>query len=117
MALSITGKVHEVGKAQQVTEKLKKQVLVLEISENADYKEYPPFEAVNDRCKLLDELREGDMVMVHFNLRGRQYTDKAGKKSYFGSNGIWKIDVLKTTAAPTYTPPSAQENPDHDLPF
>lgn len=116
MALSVTGKVHEVGKAQQVTEKLKKQVLVLEISENADYKEYPPFEAVNDRCKLLDELREGDEVEVHFNLRGRPYTDKAGKKTYFGSNGIWKISILKTSAA-NYVKPSSQDDTDQDLPF
>lgn len=114
MALSINGKVLEVGKTQQVTEKLKKRALVVEYAENAQYPEQIQFEAVNDRCALLDELREGDEVTVHFNLKGRAYTGKDGKKGHFNSLALWKIDVLKTTAQKTYTPPAEEEN---DLPF
>jgi hypothetical protein len=119
MALQITGKVFEVGASQQVTDKLKKRILIVEIAENAQYPEYIPFEAVNDRCALLDELRAGDEVEVHFNLRGRPYTDKSGKKTYFGSNGIWKINILKTTATPSggYTVAEVPDLDDPDAPF
>lgn len=115
MALEIKGKVHEVGKPQQVTEKMKKQEFVLEVIENPQYPEYIKFEAIQDRCKLLDELRPGDEVEVHFNLRGRPYTDKTGKKTYFNSLGIWKINILKTTPQQTYTPPADDDG--SDLPF
>lgn len=117
MALSITGKVIEVGKPQQVTEKLKKRTLIVEYAENVQYPEQIQFEAVNDKCNLLDELREGDEVTVHFNLRGRSYVGKDGKKGHFNSLGLWKCDILKTTGAPSngYIP-SASEN-DPESPF
>lgn len=117
MALEVKGKVIAVGKAQQVTEKLKKRTLVVEHGDNPQYLEQNQFEAINDRCNLLDELRAGDEVNVHFNLRGRSYVGKDGNKGWFNSLNIWKCDVLKTTAQKTYTPPSAQDNPDDDLPF
>lgn len=118
--MDIKGKVHEVGKTQDVTGSMKKRELIVEYIENPQYPEYLKFEAVQDRCKLLDEVRVGDDVEVFFNLRGRPWTDKAGKKSYFNSMQLWKINILKTTAQPTYTPPSAQNAAEDDtdgLPF
>lgn len=116
MALEVKGKVIEVGTPQQVTEKLKKRTVTVEHGDNPQYLEQNQFEAINDRCALLDELREGDEVNVHFNLRGRSYVGKDGKKGHFNSLAIWKVDVLKTTAQKTYTPPVDDDDPD-GLPF
>ena len=109
--MEIKGKVHEIGKTTQATESLKKRELIVEYIENPQYPEYLKFEAINDRCSLMDNLRTGDDVEVFFNLKGRPYTDKAGKKSYFNSLQLWKVSVLgaATTSAPTEDEP--------DLPF
>jgi hypothetical protein len=120
--MEIKGKVHEVSPTVQVTDSLKKRELIVEYVENPQYPEYLKFEAMQERCNLLDNVRPGDDVEVFFNLRGRPWTDKAGKKSYFNSMALWKINVLAGTpaaAAPQYAPPadisSAPE--DDDLPF
>lgn len=117
--MEIKGKVHEVQPTQQVTESIKKRNLIIEYTENPQYPEYLQFEAIQDRVKLMDELRVGDDVEVFFNLKGRPWTDKTGKKSYFNSMQLWKINVLKTVAhnqgmgAMTNAPTTD----DSDLPF
>jgi hypothetical protein len=120
--MEIKGKVHEVFPTAQVTEALKKRELVVEYVENPQYPEYLKFEAIQDRCNLLDNVKVGDDVEVFFNLRGRPWTDKTGKKSYFNSMQLWKINILSgagSAPAPEYAPPadisSAPE--DDDLPF
>lgn len=90
--MEITGIIHELGDTIQVAETLRKRELVIEYAENPQYPEYIKFEAVQDRCNLLDSYSVGEQVTVNFNLRGRQWTDKAGKKSYFNSLQLWKIN-------------------------
>jgi len=120
--MEIKGKVHEVGPTAQVTDSLKKRELIVEYIENPQYPEYLKFEAIQDRCNLLDNVRVGDDVEVFFNLRGRPWTDKAGKKSYFNSMQLWKINVLagaNNNNVPEFAPPvdlSAAPDED-DLPF
>lgn len=119
--MDIQGKVHEITPTQELSEKFRKRELVLEYAENPQYPEYIKFEAHNDKCEKLDELRVGDTITVHFNLRGRPWTDKNGKTSYFNTLALWKFDANQTTghAQPEYTPPidvsSAPQ--DDDLPF
>lgn len=121
--MDIKGKVHEISDTVQVTDSLKKRELIVEYVENPQYPEYLKFEAIQDRCALLDSVKSGDEVEVFFNLRGRPWTDKTGKKTYFNSLQLWKVNVLggaQGASAPQYAPPadlssSAGEN--DDLPF
>jgi len=123
--MEIKGKVHEIGALQQVSETFKKRDLIIEYAENPTYPEYIRFEALQDKTALFDTLKQGDDVEVSFNLRGRPWTDKTGKTSYFNSLVVWRINALSATAAaaaptPAYAPPadlnsSAAE--DDDLPF
>jgi hypothetical protein len=121
--MEVKGKVHEVSPTQQVTESLKKRELIIEYVENPQYPEYLKFEAIQDRCALMDNVKIGDDVEVFFNLKGRPWTDKAGKKSYFNSLQLWKINVLSGAGAastPEYAAPSADissSSDDDDLPF
>ena len=120
--MEIKGKVHEVAATVQVTESLKKRELILEYIENPQSPEYLKFEAIPDRCNLLDNVKAGDDVEVFFNLRGRPWTDKTGKKSYFNSMALWKINVLTPAGAsttPEYAAPAdISSTPDEDdLPF
>ncbi|MEO6850985.1 MAG: DUF3127 domain-containing protein [Mucilaginibacter sp.] len=120
--MEIKGKVHEVSPTAQVTESLKKRELIVEYIENPQYPEYLKFEAIQDRCNLLDNIRVGDDVEIFFNLKGRPWTDKAGKKSYFNSMQLWKINVLSGAngnTVPEYAAPAdISSAPDEDdLPF
>lgn len=120
--MEIKGKVYEVSATQQVTESLKKRELILEYIENPQYPEYLKFEAIQDRCALLDNVKVGDDVEVFFNLRGRPWTDKTGKKTYFNSLQLWKINALSsagTGATPEYAAPAdiSSTPDDDDLPF
>jgi hypothetical protein len=121
--MEVKGKVYEVSPTVQVTESLKKRELILEYIENPQYPEYLKFEAIQDRCSLLDNAKVGDDIEVFFNLKGRPWTDKAGKKSYFNSLQLWKINILAgpgSASTPEYAAPSADissSSDDDDLPF
>ncbi|TAF45652.1 MAG: DUF3127 domain-containing protein [Sphingobacteriales bacterium] len=125
--MEIKGKIHEVSDIINVTESFRKRELVIEYAENPQYPEFVKFEAIQDKCVLLDNLQLGAEVEVSFNLKGRPYTDKAGKKSYFNSLHVWRITSLNTAMppvaaapAPEYAPPvdvSAAPGEDDDLPF
>lgn len=122
--MEIKGKVHEVGATQQVSETFKKRDLIVEYAENPTYPEYIRFEALQDKTALLDTFKAGDEVEVFFNLRGRPWTDKTGKTSYFNSLVIWRINAIAAgapaAATPAYAAPVDVSNApgeDDDLPF
>ena len=120
--MDLKGKVHEIGALQQVSETFKKRDLIIEYADNPTYPEYIKFEALQDKTALFDSLKVGDDVDLAFNLRGRPWTDKAGKVSYFNSLVIWRINKLgasSSTAAQQYAPPADINNTDDgdDLPF
>lgn len=124
--MDIKGKVHEVSPTTQVTDTLKKRELIVEYVENPQYPEYLKFEAIQDRCALMDNVKVGDDVEVFFNLKGRKWTDKTGKVVYFNTLQLWKINVLAGGATegsntPAYAAPSADisagADEDDDLPF
>jgi hypothetical protein len=121
--MDIKAKVHELGPIQNVTETFKKRDLILQYAENPSYPEYIKFEALQDKVSLFDGLRPGDEVEVFFNLRGRPWTDRNGKTSYFNTLVVWKMNKLgedqqQSYVTPEYAPPAdfttAQ---DDDLPF
>jgi len=116
--MDIKGKVHEVLPTQQVTDSLKKRELIIEYIENPQYPEYLKFEMVNDKCGLVDNLKPGQDVEIFFNLRGRPWTDKTGKKSYFNSIQLWKVNVLGVASQQEYKAPDIMPTDDsEDLPF
>lgn len=122
--MDIKGKVHEISQVITVSEKFKKRELILEYAENPTYPEYVKFEAVQDKVNLFDNVKVGDQVELFFNLRGRPWTDKTGKTSYFNTLSVWRLNPLgaadaSSSSTPEYAAPvditSAPE--DDDLPF
>ncbi len=113
--MEIKAKCHEVGATEQVSDKLKKRELIVEYIENPQYPEYLKFECINDKCALLDSIRSGDDLEVFFNLKGRPWTDKTGKKTYFNSLQLWKVSVLGNVAPQVASTSSAAD--EDDLPF
>ena len=121
--MDIKGKVHMISETMQVTDTFRKRELVVEYAENPQYPEFVKFEAIQDRVSLMDPLKVGDEVEVFFNLRGREWTDRAGKKQYFNTLQLWRVNVMSgeaSPASPQYAPPvdvSASPEEDDDLPF
>lgn len=122
--MEIKGKVHEIGAVQQVSDTFKKRDLIIEYAENPSYPEYIRFEALQDKTALFDSIKAGDEVEVSFNLRGRPWTDKTGKTSYFNSLVVWRLNTLANSGSaeptPAFAPPvdlNSAPGEDDDLPF
>lgn len=79
------GKVKRIGAIEQVKDNFKKRELILEIP--GQYPQIVKFEAVQDKCSLLDGLRIGENVNVHFNLSGREHNGNV-----YNTLQLWKIE-------------------------
>lgn len=92
--MEITGKVHEVGDVQHITDEFKKRDLIVEYAENPQFVEYIKFEAHGDKVTMFNTLNPGDEVQVSFNLRGRPWTNRDGVTSYFNTLAAWRVNKL-----------------------
>jgi hypothetical protein len=124
--MNIKGKILEIKDTVQLKETFRKRELVVEYAENPQYPEFIKFELIQDKCDLLDNLQVDQEVDVHFNLRGRKWTDPQGEVKYFNSLLAWRIDPVSSGAVQEEGDPGAGEEPawlsandggDDDLPF
>ncbi len=127
--MEIKGKVILIEPVQEVSDKFKKREIVIEYAENPSYPEQIKFELQQDKVSLADSIQPGAEVEAHFNLRGRPWTNKEGKTTYFNTLVIWKLTQLAAGAgapavAATVQAPAAAAVPaataapeDDDLPF
>jgi Domain of unknown function (DUF3127) len=88
--MEVSGKVKVVNAEQQVSEKFKKRELVVTTEDT--YPQDILIQFTQDKCSLLDNLLPGDDVTVHFNLRGREWSDPKGGVKYFNTIEGWKLD-------------------------
>lgn len=127
MSLSISGSLLEISDTQQIKETFKKREFVVEYTDNPQYPEFIKFELIQDKCALLDAYKVGDKVSVHFNLKGRKWTDREGVVKYFNSLQAWRIEVegnSQSTPSPEAAPLEGLSEPEwtsddkeDDLPF
>ena len=131
--MDIRAKVLEISETVQVTDTFRKRDLIVEYAENPQYPEFIKFELIQDKCDLLNNFSVGQEVEVHFNLKGRKWTDPQGNVKYFNSLQAWRVldgassQGMNATASAggQATPPPSQEpewlNSDSDkgdeLPF
>lgn len=124
MAFEVEGKLHRIFPTEQKTASFQAREFVLEVPDG-NYPQLVKFQAVQERCALLDDYNEGDMVKVSFDLRGREWNGK-----YLTNLNAWRIEAgsggNNSTSAPDErfpadpfpdvesTPPA---NNTDDLPF
>ena len=129
MSFEITGKLHKKFDTENKTDSFQAREFVI-VTENGSYSQYIKFQLVQDRCSLVDDYNEVDMVKVHFDLRGREWNGK-----YFTNLNAWRVETgaaaeasasAPATAAAPASPatnnfPTADDSPsmdaDDDLPF
>lgn len=49
------------------------------------------FELHNDHCVLVEKFKEGDGLIIDFNIRGRKWVDGEGHTKYFNVLQAWKL--------------------------
>ena len=111
MGMEVSGKLHVINEAQQVTERFRKREFVLELSENARYPQFVIFQLTGDRCGRIDDFEVGVEVRVEFSLRGREWKSPRGEVKYFNSLDVWNIERAGGAQSRDDEPPLPQEPP------
>jgi single-stranded DNA-binding protein len=109
MSLEVEGKLHKKYETEQKTDSFQAREFVIETEGN--YPQFVKFQLVQDRCTLLDPFEEGQMIKVHFDLRGREWNGK-----YFTNLNAWRLEQGGANTAPTAPPEAASGFPDSEFP-
>ena len=86
MAFEVEGKLHRIFPTEQKSANFAAREFVLEVPDG-NYPQLVKFQAVQERCSLLDSYNEGDRVKVSFDLRGREWNGK-----YMTNLNAWRIE-------------------------
>lgn len=92
--MEFSGIIHHIAEIVHVSATFKKREVVLEVSEtkgDRTFTELITFQFVQDKTFLLDDHKEGDSIMVGFNLKGRAWQSPQGDTRYFNTLQAWMI--------------------------
>ena len=103
MANTITGRIHRITPEQTVTGKsgkaFTKRTLILDAARydthtgEKKFDNYPSVEFSGEQMKRLDEFKEGDAVVVSFDINGREFkNEQTGEVKYFNSIRGYKVE-------------------------
>ena len=109
--MDLTGELIRIFETKQVSEKFALREFVIETKEQ--YPQSIVLQVSQEKCKILDNYKLGDIVQVSINVRGRKWTDKDGKDRFFNTLEAWKISNESATSNPVPTPATKKD----DLPF
>lgn len=96
MSFEIEGKIHKIFETQSKTDSFQAREFV--ITTDGQYPQFIKFQLTQDRCQIIDNVSEGEMIKVFFDLRGREWNEK-----YFTNLNAWKIEKA-AVAAPAESP-------------
>lgn len=113
----MTGTIKMIGQTQNVSEKFSKREFVVVSGADEKYPQDIMFQCTQDKCSLLDNFMEGQMVDVSFNLRGRGWTNPQGEVKYFNTLECWRIELSGNTTAPKVVTVEENSSDEGDLPF
>ncbi|MFD2586510.1 DUF3127 domain-containing protein [Croceitalea marina] len=125
--MEVQGRIKMIGETKTFGNNgFRKRELVVTTEEQ--YPQHILVEFVQDKCDLLNNYADGQMVKVSINLRGREWVNPQGETKYFNSVQGWRIENLQqentTENMPPVPPMEAFEPADNineedhdDLPF
>jgi len=99
--MEITGIIKSIGDIQNVTEKFKKREVVIETGFDTEYPQMILVEFQQDGVHKLNGKTVGQLAKIHFNLKGRQWTDANGVVKTFNKLHGWKVDNIGASDAAT----------------
>ena len=121
MSYEAIGKLHKKYETESKSATFQAREFVIEVEDGA-YPQFVKFQLVQDKCSLIDDANEGDVLKVHFDLRGREWQGR-----YFTNLNAWRVEKGEHGGS---TPPPADDagsfptsddepalEADDDLPF
>lgn len=108
MSFEIVGKLHKKFDTESKTATFQARDFVIE-ADDGRYPQMVKFQLVQDKCDEIDKYNEGDMIRVHFNLRGREWQGK-----YFTNLNAWRIESGAATAPAAAAPAATSDFPTLD---
>ena len=115
--MNLEGVIKKIFEEQVITASFKKREFVITTQE-----QYPQdilIELTQDKTGLLNQFKEGDLVSVDINIRGREWINPEGEAKYFNTLQAWKIWKKEegTQGAPGIpTPPTSPTPPTNSVP-
>ena len=115
--MKLEGQLKKKFETQNITASFQKREFVITTQE-----QYPQdilLELTQDKTGLLNQFKEGDLVSVDINVRGREWINPEGEAKYFNTLQAWKIWKKEegTQGAPGVpTPPSSPTPPSNSVP-
>ena len=115
--MNLEGVIKKIFEEQVITASFKKREFVITTQE-----QYPQdilIELTQDKTGLLNQFKEGDLVSVDINIRGREWINPEGEAKYFNTLQAWKIWKKEegTQGAPGIpTPPTSPTPPSNSVP-
>ena len=86
MGYKASGKIVKIFDTEQKSASFQAREFVIEVADG-QYPQMVKFQLVQDKCNLVDEYAEGDVVTVEFDLRGREWNGK-----YFTNLQAWRMN-------------------------
>lgn len=95
--MEIQGKIIKIGPIQTVGQNGFQRRDVVIMTED-QYPQYIPFDFVQEKCSLLDSFHEGQVVLISFNVRGREWVNPQGETKYIVNLQGWRIQDAMAAA-------------------
>ncbi|UYZ60113.1 DUF3127 domain-containing protein [Hymenobacter latericus] len=112
--VKITGTISHISDEQQITEKMRKKLVV--ITTEGTYPEVVAVEFINDKIDLTEGYKVGQTASAYVNIRGREWNGK-----YFVSLAGWKLEGAASQtgqrAGSAQPQRAVKQNDTNDLPF
>lgn len=90
MSYSVKGKLKRFGNVETVgANGFTKRTFVIETGEQ--YPQTLEFQLTKDRVDIIEVYKVGEEIEVHFNLRGREWTNNSGDIKVFNTLECWKL--------------------------
>ena len=115
--MNLEGVIKKIFEEQVITASFKKREFVITTQE-----QYPQdilMELTQDKTGLLNQFKEGDLVSVDINVRGREWINPEGEAKYFNTLQAWKIwkkEEGSQSDPGVPTPPSSPTPPTNSVP-
>ena len=107
--MEVQGKIYAIGPVQEVSEKFRKQEIILETL-NGEYTQHIKLQFAQKKIDLLQSFAPGSEVVCQINIAGKLYKNKEGKEDSFTNIVCWKINEVGTNVI-------TNESEDTLLPF
>lgn len=89
------GTVYQIFDAVKVTKDFTRRSFVIEIQNLFQGRlDFLSFDLIQDHCKLIDNFEIGDPIIVHFNLKSRQWTTPEGALKTFNNLKAYKLEHI-----------------------